>query len=132
MNLQTTSSEDLRNLLRHAGAKMEKAGEAELSFLSDFVLDILRELRSRALDPFTLDDGLHSDPDGRTRYNVHTHRGHKVVRVWDQHEGGSEARVVWGGVICNFNDTADAEAWLDEQIEDAERGEHDPERRPWR
>lgn len=132
MDIQTKSTDELRRLLVHIDHDFRSAGERERGFLAGFAVDILKELRSRATDPFTLDDGLHQDSDGRTLYNVHTHRGVKVVRVWDRNEGGSEARVVWGGVICNFNTTADAEAWLDEQIDAADCEGCDPEGRPWR
>lgn len=132
MDMQTKSTDELRRLLDHIDHDFKKADERERRFLTGFAVDILKELGSRATNPFTLDDGVHQDGDGRTLYNVHTHRGVKVVRVWDRNEGGSEARVVWGGVICNFNTTADAEAWLDEQIDAAEREERDPEGRPWR
>lgn len=130
MDLKTTETNALYHLLKHIAASAKTADEKELGFLASFGGDIIAEINGR-FDRFALDCGLHQDADGRTMYDVSEYRGVPVVRTWDRLDGGEGVDIRFRDEVCPFNSIRDAEAWIDEQID--ESGEEiDPEGRPWR
>lgn len=130
MNLKTAETNALYHLLKHIAASAKTANAAEHDFLASFSGDIIGEINSR-FDRFALDCGLHQDTDGRTMYDVSEYRGVPVVRMWDRLDGGEGVDIRFRGEVCAFNAIRDAEAWIDEQLDESDE-EIDPEGRPWR